>query len=137
MIRHIYGFPLKDGFGDLSDDQKIDCLLRIYAIGDEYQIPSLRTTATNLVLGMLHDNSAYWDETQKLKFRMIIGKTAEFYADKKVTDTSLMTWVVHRCLRGRSLAQLEGDFVISEALAASNPFFATLIHMSSNQDERH
>ncbi|THW99597.1 hypothetical protein D6D13_10040 [Aureobasidium pullulans] len=94
MLKHIYGLHLGNTFPEWRDGDGIGCYLEVYAIGDKYDVESLREQVTPMIreeleMGFIVPKIApVFLEITIDYLQKILGPSAVQYADKTLVSTT-------------------------------------------------
>ncbi|KAH0374112.1 hypothetical protein KCU65_g322, partial [Aureobasidium melanogenum] len=109
MVKHISRSPLETPHGgDVEVGDQIDYLFSIFAIANEYEIPSLAEAATQRIFQIMKSccidaNLSFFIEPtnsvlqERKTFGSIVAKTAHLYINHDIADRSLMNGVIEAC----------------------------------------
>jgi hypothetical protein len=143
MLRHVYGVILDPELHSMPDNDRIAYLFDVFAIANEYQIPSLGEAVTEQVVQLMRTypieavrvgSSGYLDcaahaQTRE-KFGSVVARTAELYINNNVADKSLMNGVLNRCFAQCSdIKWLEEHLHISSLIEKHDPFGGRLLRL--------
>jgi hypothetical protein len=143
MLRHVYGMPLDVKTLELSEDDQVDYLFDVFAIANEYQIPSLGEAVTEHVIWLMKTYSLEprWNYTRKVvdytanagnikKFGVAVSRIAELYINNDIADKSLMNGVLDHCFtRCDDMKWMEEHLHISSLIGAHDPFAGRLLQL--------
>lgn len=138
MVKYIYGSPLEAPPGMVSVEDQIDYLFNIFAIANEYEIPSLAEAATQGIFQTMKSccidaHSSFvspreWVLQERERFGSIVAKTAHLYINHDIADQSLMTGVIEACFElTPGLLWLEDNINITSMIEALDPFSGRLL----------
>lgn len=109
MLQYIYGKPLDARPPEVTENGRLDYLLDVFGIANEYQIPSLGEAATERVVQLMKMypiekkpntffrvySDAEVAEGKKM-FGAVMSKTADLYINNNIAHKSLMNGVILR-----------------------------------------
>ncbi|KAG9527734.1 hypothetical protein KCU93_g4862, partial [Aureobasidium melanogenum] len=138
MLKHIYGAPLQAQPGMASVEDQIDHLFSIFAIANEYEIPSLGEAATQRILQIMKTccidpNATFiapkvWVLQERKRFGSIVAKTAQLYINHEIADESLMEGVIEACFElTPGLVWLEDNVDICSLVGRLDAFSGRLL----------
>jgi hypothetical protein len=142
MLRHVYETPLEAKPSEISEEGRLDYLFDVFAIANEYQLPSLGEAVTERVVQLMKTYRIEPGRTQtaatyardaaqvregKKKLGAVFSRTAELYINNNVLDQSLMHGVQRTCYELRhSLKWMEEHLHIFSLIGKHDPFSALL-----------
>ncbi|KAI4724345.1 hypothetical protein E4T49_07927 [Aureobasidium sp. EXF-10728] len=128
MLRFIYGSPLDPQPSGVSADERIDYLFGVFAIANEYQIPSLGEAVTHRVVKIMRSCAMHGTQKDKELFGTIVAKAAELYIKNSIADQSLLDGVLNACFRlTPGIQWLEENINISSIIEPLDPFCGRLL----------
>lgn len=138
MVKYIYGSPLEAPPGMVAVEDQIDYLFNIFAIANEYEIPSLGEAATQRIFQIM--KMCYIDSSslrlipcdqvlqERKQFGSIVAKTAHLYMNYEIADRCLMDGVIEACFElTPGLVWLEDNIHLSGIIEALDPFSGRLL----------
>jgi hypothetical protein len=143
MIRYIYGIPLDPEPSSMSEAAQLDYLLEVFAIANEYHIPSLGQAITERAIQLMKScvldpetirTSCYYPdlraEADRKTFGAILSRTADLYINNNVADKSLLNGVLDTCFaRCTDLKWMEEHLQISALIGKYDPFAGRLLQL--------
>jgi hypothetical protein len=142
MIRLVYGIPLEEEPPGISEDDRIDYFFDLFAIANEYQIPSLGEAVTEQVVEIMNSyhiqdrsgttHPVYIERIleDRKKFAAVFEKTAELYINHEMADRSLMDGVLKACHKENLYLKRIQDFIdITSLIGKHDPFCARLLRL--------
>lgn len=143
MLQYIYGKPLDANPPEISESGRLDYLFDVFAIANEYQIPSLGEAVTERVIQLMKRypierrqptffNVSSDTEIAKGKkmFGAIMSRTADFYINNDVADKSLMNGVLNTCFSlVQNMKWLEENLDIVTLVGKHDPFCGRLLQL--------
>jgi hypothetical protein len=144
MLRHVYGMSLDAKPLGIGEEGRVDYFFDVFAIANEYQIPSLGEAVTQRVVEYMKTHrlqegyirtGAPVDPTTGLdtgnqKVALVISKTAELYANNNVADKSLMIGVADACFdSSTSLRWMEKNLHMISIVEKHDSFSGRLLRL--------
>ncbi|KAI4717439.1 hypothetical protein E4T48_06350 [Aureobasidium sp. EXF-10727] len=128
MLRYIYGSPLDPQPSGFPAHEQIDRLFGVFAIANEYQIPSLGEAVTHRVVKIMRSCAMHGTQKDKELFGTIVAKAAELYIKNSIADQSLMDGVLNACFAlTPGIQWLEENINISSIIEPLDPFCGRLL----------
>jgi hypothetical protein len=143
-LRYIYGMPSELYPTEISEKGRLDYLFDVFAIANEYQVPSLGNAVIEQVAQLMesyaiyqaataHENSFFARlsvQSGRKKFGAVMSRTVDFYIKNDGADKSLMNGVLDTCFASvKNLKWLEQHVHISSLIAKYDPFAGRLLQL--------